>query len=528
MLAIGPLAVRVDRLTEVASDHSEPPPLRAVTAITMPALTPLSDLLDVAGPDARLLAGGAADVAVSDVTHDSREAGAGVLFACRPGQRTDGHDYAPVAVAAGSPALLVERPLDLDVAQLHVRSVALAMGPVAAAVHGNPSTEMQLVGVTGTNGKTTCVYLLEAVLAAAGHVPGVVGTVETRIAGNAVTGMRTTPESTDLQRLFRRMRDSGVTAAAMEVSSHGLALGRVRATRFAAALFTNLTQDHLDFHTDMEDYYAAKRSLFSRDYTDLGVVNVDDGYGRRLAAETAVPVVRVSPQGNEEADVTAVDIAASAGGTDFTARLRSAEVRITLRLPGMFNVANALLTLAAVEALGIDPDAAAEGLARCAGVPGRMERVDAGQAFTVLVDYAHTPDSLTNVLQAVRAVSTGRVIVVIGCGGDRDAGKRPVMGRVAVELSDVALFTSDNPRSEDPQAILDAVVAGTAGVDGGRWTVELDRRVAIAQALAEAAPGDVVVIAGKGHERTQELADRTIAFDDREVARDLLSGGAAA
>ena len=493
----------------------------------MPAPTPFADLLDVAGPDARLLAGDAADVMISDVTHDSRGAAAGVLFACRPGQRTDGHDYAPQAVAAGSPALLVERVLDLPVPQLQVASVAAAMGPVAAAVHGNPSAQMQLYGVTGTNGKTTSVYLLEAMLAAAGHVTGVVGTVETRIAGEAITGVRTTPESTDLQRLFRRMRDAGVTAAAMEVSSHGLALGRVRATRFAAALFTNLTQDHLDFHSDMAEYYAAKRSLFTRAYTDLAVVNVDDEYGRRLATEIDIPVVRVSAAG-AAADVHAADVVATADGTWFTARLRGGERRIALRLPGLFNVANALLALAAAEALGVPADAAAEGLARCPGVPGRMERVDAGQPFTVLVDYAHTPDSLANVLQSVREVTRGRVIVVIGAGGNRDAGKRPVMGRVAAELADVAVFTSDNPRTEEPQVILDAVTAGAAGVAGARWTALLDRRDAIAHALAQASSGDVVVIAGKGHERTQELADRTIAFDDREVARELLTGGAAA
>jgi UDP-N-acetylmuramoyl-L-alanyl-D-glutamate--2,6-diaminopimelate ligase len=491
----------------------------------MPALTPLATLLDVAGPQARLVAGHAADVGVSDVTHDSRDAAPGVLFACRPGQRTDGHDHAPQAVAAGSPALLVERALDLEVPQLQVPSVATAMGPVAAAVHGHPSAEMHLYGVTGTNGKTTSVYLLEAILAAAGHVTGVVGTVETRIAGEVVTGVRTTPESTDLQRLLRRMRDAGVTAAAMEVSSHGLALGRVHATRFAVALFTNLTQDHLDFHAGMEDYYAAKRSLFTREYTDLGVVNIDDAYGQRLADDADVPVVRVSPTG-APADVGATAIEATAGGSMFTARLRTGEVRVHLGLPGLFNVANALLSLAAAEALGVDPGAAAEGLARCAGVPGRMERVDAGQPFTVLVDYAHTPDSLTNVLQSVRTVSDRRVIVVVGCGGDRDAGKRPAMGRIAAELADLAVLTSDNPRSEDPQAILDAVVAGASQVPGGRWSAEIDRRQAIAQAFAAARPGDVVVIAGKGHEATQELADRTIAFDDRLVARELLAGAA--
>ena len=462
-----------------------------------------------------------ASIALRDVTHDSRSAAPGVLFAARPGERTDGHDHAPSAVAAGVPALLVERVLDLDVPQIVVPSVALALGPAAAAVHGHPSEDLLLLGITGTNGKTTTAYLLESVLAAAGHTTGLVGTVATRIAGQPIAGVRTTPEATDLQRLLRSMRDAGVTGAAMEVSSHGLALGRVRATTFTAALFTNLTQDHLDFHADMEDYYAAKRSLFQGDYTSTGVINVDDPYGRRLAEEVDIDVVRVSPSGGS-GDVRATDVRADAGGSTFTAHLRSGSVVVRTRLPGEFNVANVLLALAAAEVADIPIAVAAEGIAACAGVPGRMEPVEAGQSFTVLVDYAHTPDSLANVLRTVRALTSHHVIVVVGCGGDRDAGKRPVMGRVAAELADLAIFTSDNPRSEDPQAILDAVVAGAAGVQGAVWHAELDRRAAIGQALSSAQRGDVVVIAGKGHETTQELGDRTIEFDDRAVARELL------
>jgi UDP-N-acetylmuramoyl-L-alanyl-D-glutamate--2,6-diaminopimelate ligase len=382
---------------------------------------------------------------------------------------------------------------------------------------------MALLGVTGTNGKTTTAYLLESVLATAGHTVGLIGTVETRIAGTRIPGLRTTPEATDLQRLLRRMRDAGVTGGAMEVSSHGLALGRVRATRFGAALFTNLTQDHLDFHRDMEDYYAAKRSLFDRSYTDVGVINVDDPYGARLAAETPIDVVGVSVAGAAGAAVHATDVQARAEGSVFTAVLRTATVSVRTSLPGMFNVANALLAVAAAEVIGIDPATAAEGIAACTGVPGRMERVDAGQAFTVLVDYAHTPDSLANVLRTMRAVTPGRVMVVVGCGGNRDAGKRPLMGTVAVQLADDAIFTSDNPRTEDPQAIVDAMVDGAREVASARYSTQLDRRAAIAEALRTAAPGDVVVIAGKGHEATQEFADRTIPFDDREVARELLA-----
>ena len=466
------------------------------------------------------------EVTVSDVTHDSRQVRPGVLFACRPGLTSDGHDHAPAAIDAGAVALLVQRPLDVSVPQVKVASVADALGPAAAAVQRHPSAEMVLLGITGTNGKTTTAYLLEAVLAAAGHTTGLVGTVETRIAGERIPGIRTTPEAPDLQRLLRRMRNGGVTAGAMEVSSHGLALGRVRATRFAAALFTNLTQDHLDFHADMEDYFAAKAALFDVAYTNVGVVNVDDTYGARLASQvTGIDIVRVSVEG-ADAEVHASGVVSDASGSQFTAHLRKGSVQVRVHLPGLFNVANALLAIAAAEAVGIAPAQAAEGIAACSGVPGRMESVDAGQPFSVFVDYAHTPDSLARVLRTVRALTPNRILVVVGCGGDRDAGKRRLMGRVAAELADQAVFTSDNPRSEDPQAILDAVVEGAAEVSGGRWTAELDRRTAIGQALAAAHTGDVVVIAGKGHETTQELADRTIPFDDRVVARELLQAAA--
>jgi UDP-N-acetylmuramoyl-L-alanyl-D-glutamate--2,6-diaminopimelate ligase len=486
---------------------------------------PLRELLAVCGDGARLNDDDAAATPLLDVTHDSREVTAGTLFACRPGHRTDGHDHAPAAVADGAAALLVERFLDLDIPQLRVESVAAALGPVAAAVHGDPSTELLLLGVTGTNGKTTTSYMLDSVLEAAGHTTGLIGTVETRIAGTPIPGVRTTPEATDLQRLFRRMRSEGVTGAAMEVSSHGLALGRVRATRFAAALFTNLSQDHLDFHADMEDYYAAKRSLFGEEYTPIAVINIDDEYGQRLADETPVEVVRVSATG-QAAHVRATAVDADADGAVFTARLRSGSVRVRVELPGLYNVANALLAIAAAEAVGIPADVAAAGIAACHGIPGRMERVDAGQPFTVVVDYAHTPEALANVLRSVREVSTKQILVVIGCGGDRDAGKRPAMGRVAAELADIAIFTNDNPRSEDPQAILDAVISGAVAIEGAQWQAQPDRRAAIATALEQAQPGDVVVVAGKGHETTQELGDRIIPFDDRVVVRELLEAAA--
>lgn len=463
-------------------------------------------------------------VAVVDVTHDSREAGPGVLFACRPGARADGHDYAARAAAAGSPALLVQRPVDAGVPQVQVPSVAQALGLAAAAVHGHPGAELLLLGVTGTNGKTTVTTLLESVLAAVGHVTGVVGTTGARLGGEPLPGVRTTPESTDLQRLWRRMLDAGAGAAAMEVSSHGLALGRMVGTRVDVAGFTNLSRDHLDFHRDLEDYFAAKAQLLTPRYAERAAVVVDDEWGRRLARQAEVPVTTVSAAGHT-ADVTAADITGDPTGSAFVAVGPGWREPVRVALPGPFNVANALLALAMADLAGIDRATAAAGIAAVPGVPGRMERVVAGQPFTVLVDYAHTPAALAGALSAAGAVATGRVLVVMGCGGDRDADKRAPMGRAAAAGSALAVLTSDNPRSEDPQAILDAVAAGAREIAGASVRVEPDRRAAIALALDAAAPGDVVVIAGKGHETTQELADRVVDFDDRAVAAELLRAG---
>jgi UDP-N-acetylmuramoyl-L-alanyl-D-glutamate--2,6-diaminopimelate ligase len=476
-------------------------------------LTSLFELLD-ALPGARLAGAPADGVGVADVTHDSRTAGPGVLLACRPGATADGHDFAPQAVAAGTPALLVQRVLDLGVPQLVVADVAAALGPAAATVHGHPSTALTLLGVTGTSGKTTTTYLLESILRAAGNRTGMIGTI---------SGARTTPEATDLQRLLRGMVDRGVSAVAMEVSSHGLALGRVAGTRFAAAAFTNLSHDHLDFHPDMASYEAAKASLFTPRYTGRAVLNVDDPAGRRMAAAArGLELTTVSAQG-QQADVTASDVHLTARGSTFTAHLVGQAVDVALRLPGAFNVANALLALATARAAGIGADVSAAGLAQVGGVPGRMEAVEAGQPFAVLVDYAHKPDAVENVLRTARRLTGGRVIVVLGCGGDRDPGKRPLMGRVAAELADLAVFTDDNPRREDPAAIRAALLAGARQIPGARWTEVAERRAAIAAALDAAQPGDVVVIAGKGHETYQEVAGVRHPFDDREVARALLA-----
>ncbi|CAN5845500.1 UDP-N-acetylmuramoyl-L-alanyl-D-glutamate--2,6-diaminopimelate ligase [soil metagenome] len=496
-----------------------PPPQRQrrpVSLADVRAALPDGGRLHGAAPDA------AAAVVLSDVSHDSRDAGPGVLFAARPGTHADGHAFAPAAVSAGCPALLVERPLDLDVPQLVTRSVARGLGPAAAAVHGHPARDMLLLGVTGTSGKTTTTYLLDAILRAAAHVTGLIGTVQTRIGDEVVPGARTTPESTDLQRLLRRMVTSRVTAAAMEVSSHGLALGRVAGTRFRVAGFTNLSQDHLDFHADLDDYFAAKAALFTPAYAEVGVVVVDDAWGLRLAERSEIPVITVSAAG-AAADVTARDIVSTPTGSSFVARLRGGDVTATTQLPGAFNVANTLLALAMADCAGVPADRATAGVAELAGVPGRMQRVEAGQPFTVLVDYAHKPDALAQVLTTARGLTARRVIVVVGCGGDRDTGKRALMGETAAGLADLAVLTSDNPRTEDPDAILAEVEAGARRAHRGAFQVEPDRRAAISAALRSAGPADVVVIAGKGHETYQELADRTVAFDDRAVARELLA-----
>ena len=465
---------------------------------------------------------GDAGTLVTDVALDTRKVVPGALFCCVPGARVDGHDLAGKALDAGAAALCVQRPLDLEAPQLLVGRVRDVLAPLAVTFFDHPSRRLELVGVTGTNGKTTTTFLLEAIFRAAGRTPGVLGTVEVRVGDVHRAAVHTTPEAPDLQRLLAEMADAGVRSAAMEVSSHGLALRRVDGTRFRAAIFTNLTQDHLDFHTDLDDYYQAKRRLFTAAFTPLGVVNLDDPHGRLLASTAEVAVVTTGTAA--DADWRATEVAASLEGTSFRLRSPAGERPVRLRLAGQFNVANALGALAAADALGIDLDTAVAGLESLAGVPGRFERVDAGQPFTVLVDYAHTPDSLDNLLRAARAVTGGRVIVVFGCGGDRDRAKRPLMGEIAGRLADVAVVTSDNPRSEAPEAIVAQVAEGVAratGPDG--FLVEVDRRAAIRAALAMAGPGDAVLVAGKGHEQGQEFAGgRKVPFDDRVVAAEEL------
>jgi UDP-N-acetylmuramoyl-L-alanyl-D-glutamate--2,6-diaminopimelate ligase len=451
---------------------------------------------------------------VTDAGLDARRVGPGALFFCVPGRSVDGHDFAGAALAAGAAALVVERWLGHDAPQVLVPSVRGAMGPMSAAVFGDPAASLRITGVTGTNGKTTVVYLLEAMFRAAGRRTGAIGTVGARIGDEPVALDRTTPEAPDLHRLLARMRDAGVEDVAIEVSSHALAQQRVTGVVFDVAIYTNLSQDHLDFHPSMEAYFDAKASLFVPERAAHAVINADDEWGRRLR-DTGLPTTTYGLAPG--ADVRGTDVRAGVDGSTF----RVTDREITTHLRGTFNVSNCLAAIAAGEVLGLDPDAVVRGVAAVQDVPGRMEPVDAGQDFLVVVDYAHTPDSIRNVLVAARPLATGRVIVVFGCGGDRDRAKRTPMGMAATEGADLTVVTSDNPRSEDPSDIIAAIERGAAA-GGGPYVVEPDRRVAIRLALAEARPGDVVVVAGKGHETVQELADGTVPFDDRVVSREEL------
>jgi len=497
----------------------------------MPPRMTLGDLTEGI-PGARLLApggsppGGPAEgsTPIVAVAYRAEGAGPGSLFCCLRGAAADGHDFAPEAVRRGAAALVVERPLPLPVPQAHVPDARLGMALAAAALEGRPSESLRVVGVTGTNGKTTTAFLVRAILEAAGLPCGLLGTIEARVGGAAEPLARTTPESADLQRLLARMRDAGDRACAMEVSSHALVQRRVAGVRFAAALFTNLTRDHLDYHATAEEYYLAKRALFLRPAGEgpdpPGGVNLDDEFGRRIAAERGVLGFAV----DRAADVRPEEARLRPDGLWARVATPRGPLEVESPLRGRFNLANVTGAVAVGELLALGHDAVARGIAAVAGVPGRFEPVDAGQPFQVLVDYAHTPDSLRNVLRAAREVAgERRLLVVFGCGGDRDRGKRPEMGAIARELADVAVVTSDNPRTEEPGAIIDEILAGARAGSGGEVEVEPDRRAAIALALARAEPGDVVVVAGKGHERGQERHGVVTPFDDREVARDLLT-----
>jgi UDP-N-acetylmuramoyl-L-alanyl-D-glutamate--2,6-diaminopimelate ligase len=458
---------------------------------------------------------------VGGVAYDSRAVKPGDLFFCVPGTVADGHEWAGAAARAGAVALCVERPTDAGLPEVVVSDARRAMGRMGAEALGRPADRLTLLGVTGTNGKTTTAFMLDEILRADGRTTGLIGTIETRIANDRRGGVRTTPESLDLHVLFREMVDAGVDSVAMEVTSHALALHRVEGLRFKSAAFTNLSQDHLDFHTDMEDYFEAKRSLFTAERLERGATNLDDPYGRKLMETATVPVIGFGT--GDGAEVRAGGVQIGPSSTEMTVETPAGSMPVRLALAGHFNVSNALAATAAALQAGVPLEAIRSGLESLRVVPGRFESVDQGQPFSVLVDYAHTPDSLDNVLRAARPLASarhGRVICLFGCGGDRDRGKRPLMGAVAARLADYVIVTSDNPRSEEPMSIIDAILEGVlAERPDGADLVTPDRAEAIRAGLATAGAGDVFVIAGKGHEQGQQFADHTIEFDDRVVAR---------
>jgi UDP-N-acetylmuramoyl-L-alanyl-D-glutamate--2,6-diaminopimelate ligase len=474
---------------------------------------PPASLFDLLSPLGVAEFRGDPTVRVTDLTPDSRSVAPGALFFCVPGGETDGHDHAPEAVRAGAVALIVERWLDEPVAQAKVPSVRTAMGPIAAEAFAHPARAMTTVGITGTNGKTTVTYLLERIFGAAGMRSGVVGTIGAHIDGRPQPLAFTTPEAPELHRLLARMRDEQVGAVAVEVSSHAMVMHRVDGLVFDAVAFTNLSQDHLDFHPTMESYFAAKAELFTPAHAHRGVVNLDDPWGRRVAADATVPTTGYAI--DADAPIRAQDVSVTRTGVAF--RVGELEIRSALR--GRFNVSNCLAAIGLAREVGIGDGAIARGIQSLEEVPGRLQPVEAGQNFLVMVDYAHTPDSILSVLQAARPLTSGRLIVVFGCGGDRDRAKRPQMGGAATGNADLTFITSDNPRSEDPLAIIAEIEPGAAD-GGGPYVIEPDRRTAIRLAIEAAASGDTVVIAGKGHEPYQETAGRRIPFDDREVARE--------
>jgi UDP-N-acetylmuramoyl-L-alanyl-D-glutamate--2,6-diaminopimelate ligase len=463
---------------------------------------------------------------VSHVTHDSRMVQPGSMFVAIRGLAADGNQFVDAALRKGAAVVVSEAPAPPGMPWVRVPDARAALALFSAAALGDPSRSLELVGVTGTNGKTTTAYLIDAALRAQGKTVGLLGTVQYRIGERVAEAVRTTPEASDLQALFREMVDAGCSHAVLEVSSHSLELKRVHGCEFAVAVFTNLTRDHLDFHGDMSRYFAAKRILFDSLLREDGwaILNADDDRTEGLAATARGHVWTYGL--DRPADLRARDVILSLEGTRFHVDSPAGSFEVQTPFLGRFNVSNLLAAFGAALALGVPPETAIAGLRSLAGVPGRLERVAAGQDFTVVVDYAHTDDALKNLLETVRELGPRRIITVFGCGGDRDKTKRPLMGAVAARLSDVVVVTSDNPRSEPPESILEEIQRGMNGTRRAQRHVIVDRREAIGRALGMAGPGDAVVIAGKGHETYQVLRDRTIPFDDRQVARDALSGPA--
>ncbi|WP_443045466.1 UDP-N-acetylmuramoyl-L-alanyl-D-glutamate--2,6-diaminopimelate ligase [Streptomyces sp. NBC_00259] len=498
------------------------------TAPPRPAEVRATDLAELA---ARLGVEPPGSGAVTGITHDSRAVRPGDVYAALPGARLHGADYVAQAKDLGAVAILTD-PTGADRAAATGLPVLVTenprgrMGELAADIYGRPGEGLLQIGITGTSGKTTTAYLIEGGLRGAGHRTGLIGTVEMRIEDERIKSERTTPEATDLQALFAVMRERGVESVAMEVSSHALVLGRVDGCVFDVAVFNNLTPEHMEFHSGMEDYFQAKAQLFTPARARRGVVNLDDEYGRRLVAEAGIPVVSFSAEGHPDADWRAEDVEVGPLGSTFTVVGPGGErVRAEAPLPGPFNVANTLAAIVTLAVAGIDPQTAADGVAAVPGVPGRLERVDAGQPYLAVVDYAHKTDAVESVLRSLRKVTQGKLHIVLGCGGDRDRTKRGPMGAAAARFADTALLTSDNPRSEDPLAIIAAMLAGAAEVpahERGDVLVDADRAAAISAAVARAEAGDTVLIAGKGHEQGQDIAGVVRPFDDRQVLREAI------
>jgi UDP-N-acetylmuramoyl-L-alanyl-D-glutamate--2,6-diaminopimelate ligase len=499
-----------------------------------PPETPLRVVVEWLGDrilEGHAVAGEHADVLITGLTISSHRVQPGDLYAAPGGARAHGAQFAAQAVADGAVAVLTDPEgarlcADLDVPVLVVDRPRTVVGDLAASVYGHPADRLRLVAVTGTQGKTTTTRLAEASLTAAGVPAAVVGTVGTRINGADLKTSLTTPEAPDLHALFAVMVERGTRACAMEVSSHALVMGRVDGVVFDVACFTNLGRDHLDFHADVEDYFAAKASLFTPERARLGLVNIDDDHGRRLVEQATIPVRTFSPTG-ADADWRAADVTLTPGGSAFTVHPPAGEpFRAEVPLAGAYNVANALCAVAALGEVGLDASAVAAVMGASGGVPGRLESVDAGQDFLAVVDYAHKPDAVSAALTALRPLTKGRLITVLGAGGDRDPGKRPIMGEIAARLADVLVITDDNPRTEQPAAIRAALASGAEAVDEpARAEVHDvgDRREAIRLAVSLAAPGDTVVVAGKGHETGQEVGATVHPFDDRVVLREMLT-----
>ncbi|MFB0618722.1 UDP-N-acetylmuramoyl-L-alanyl-D-glutamate--2,6-diaminopimelate ligase [Streptomyces sp. AGS-58] len=507
--------------TQKGASVTYPGPPRPVEV----SATPLAELAGQLGAAAP-----AGSAEVTGITHDSRAVRPGDLYAALPGARLHGADFAAQAAGLGAVAVLTdptgaERASATGLPVLVVDDPRARMGELAATIYGRPGRDLLQIGITGTSGKTTTAYLVEGGLKTA-RSTGLIGTVEMRIGQERIKSERTTPEATDLQALFAVMRERGVEAVAMEVSSHALVLGRVDGCVFDIAVFTNLSPEHMEFHSGMEDYFQAKAQLFTPRRSRLGVVNTDDEYGRRLAAEAGVPVVTFSAEGHPDADWRAQDVQVGPMDSTFTVLGPNGErVQARSPLPGPFNVANTLAAVVALAAAGLDPQTAADGIAAVPGVPGRLERVDAGQPYLAVVDYAHKTDAVESVLKALRKVTKGRLHVVLGCGGDRDRTKRAPMGAAVARLADTAVLTSDNPRSEDPLAILATMLQGAASVpahERGEVLLFEDRAAAVAAAVGRAQAGDTVLVAGKGHEQGQDIAGVIRPFDDRQVLREAI------